>query len=57
VDCVLLQRAEARYGNGDGVFTQGEYDAAFSAWYNLQNAPSRFYGAGRRLRLGAELSF
>jgi len=57
VDCVLLQRAEARYGNGDGVFTQGEYDAAFSGWYNLQNAPSRFYGPGRRLRLGAEISF
>ena len=57
VDCVLLQRAEARYGNGDGVFTQPEYDAAFSAWYNLANAPSRFYGAGRRLRLGAEISF
>jgi carboxypeptidase family protein/TonB-dependent receptor-like protein len=57
VDCVLLQRAEARYGDGDGVFTKAEYTAAFTAWYNLQNAPSRFYGPGRRIRLGLEISF
>ena len=57
VDCVLLMRAEARYGNGDGVFTSKEYDAAFNAWYNLQNAPSGFYAPGRRIRIGAELSF
>jgi len=57
VDCVLLERAEARYGNGDGKFTPAEYKAAFSAWYNLANAPSTFYGAGRRIRIGAELTF
>ncbi len=57
VDCVLLERAEARYGNGDGVFTRSEYDAAFNSWYNLSNAPSEFYGTGRRIRLGAELTF
>jgi Carboxypeptidase regulatory-like domain/TonB-dependent Receptor Plug Domain len=57
VDCVLLERAEARYGNGDGVFTAAEYDAAFTGWYNLMNAPSRFYGPGRFVRIGAELSF
>jgi hypothetical protein len=57
VDCVLLQRAEARFGNGDGVYTASEYNAAFNAWYNLQQAPDRFYGTGRRLRVGAEISF
>jgi len=57
VDCVLLTRAEARYGNGDGVFTPAEYNAAFNAWFNLQNAPSRFYGPGRRIRFGFEISF
>ncbi len=57
VDCVLLERAEARYGNGDGVFTPAEYNAAFNSWYNLQNAPSRFYGPGRRVRFGFEISF
>jgi len=57
VDCVLLTRAEALFGNGDGLYTRSEYTAAFNAWYNLQNAPDRFYGAGRRIRVGAELSF
>ena len=57
VDCVMLIRAEQRFGNGDGVFTQSEYQRAFTAWYNFFNAPSSFYGAGRRIRLGAELSF
>ena len=57
VDCVLLTRAEARYGNGDGVFTATEYNAAFDAWYSLRNGPSRFYGPGRRIRLGVEISF
>ncbi|PYP18275.1 MAG: hypothetical protein DMD54_06005 [Gemmatimonadetes bacterium] len=57
VDCVLLQRAEARFGNGDGVYTSSEYTAAYNAWYNLQQAPDRFYGSGRRLRVGAEISF
>jgi hypothetical protein len=57
VDCVLLQRAEARFGDGNGVFTSSEYTSAFNAWYNLAHAPDRFYGAGRRLRIGAEISF
>jgi hypothetical protein len=57
VDCVLLTRAEARFGNGDGQYTASEYTNAFAAWYNLENAPSRFYGPGRRIRLGVELSF
>ena len=57
VDCVLLERAEARFGDGDGKFTPTEYTAAFTAYYNLQNAESRFYGPGRRIRIGAELSF
>jgi outer membrane receptor protein involved in Fe transport len=57
VDCVLLERAEARYGNGDGVFDRLEYTAAFTGWYNLANAPSIFYGTGRRIRIGAQLTF
>jgi len=57
VDCVLLERAEQRFGNGDGVFTPAEYTAAFTAWYNLANAPYQFYGPGRRIRVGAEFSF
>ncbi|HXI35094.1 MAG TPA: TonB-dependent receptor [Gemmatimonadales bacterium] len=55
VDCVMLVRAEQRYGNGDGIFTKSEYTRAFSAWYNLANAPYRFYGQGRRIRVGLEV--
>jgi len=57
VDCVMLVRAEQRFGNGDGIFTKTEYTKAFNAWYNFFNAPDRFYGTGRRIRLGAELTF
>ena len=57
VDCVLLERAERRFGDGDGVFTPAEYTAAFTAWYNLANGPYQFYGPGRRIRVGAEFSF
>jgi len=57
VDCVLIERAEQRFGNGDGIFTPSEYRAAFGAWYNLVNAPALFYGPGRRIRLGAEIVF
>ena len=56
-DCVLLQRAERRFGNADGLFTRSEYSTSFGAWYDLANAPYRFYGPGRRVRLGVELSF
>lgn len=56
-DCVLLQRAERRFGNADGLFTRSEYSSSFGAWYDLANAPYRFYGPGRRVRLGVELSF
>jgi len=57
VDCVQLERAEQRFGNGDGVFTASEYTKAFTAWYDLANAPYRFYGPGRRIRIGLEVSF
>jgi hypothetical protein len=57
VDCVLLERAERRFGNGDGVFTPPEYTSAFGAWYDLANAPYRFYGPGRRIRIGVEMAF
>jgi hypothetical protein len=56
-DCVLLQRAERRFGNSDGLFTQTEYARSFGAWYDIANAPYRFYGPGRRIRFGVEFSF
>jgi hypothetical protein len=56
-DCVLLQGAERRFGNADGLFTQTEFTKAFGAWYDLANAPYRFYGSGRRIRVGMEFRF
>ena len=57
VNCVMLQRTEARWGDGDGIFTAAEQTAALNAWYDSFNGVSRFYGAPRQIRVGAELSF
>jgi len=57
VNCVLLKRAEARFGNGDGLYTEDEYTAAFNANYDLFNAPYTFYSTGTQIRLGIELRF
>jgi hypothetical protein len=56
-DCVYLIRAEERYGNGDGVFTLAEQQAASDALYMVNRGEDQFTGAGRRLRLGLELNF
>jgi len=58
VNCVMLQRAEARFGNGDGVFTLAEQTAALNAYYDrFQGGAYRFNDAPRSVRLGVELSF
>jgi outer membrane receptor for ferrienterochelin and colicin len=57
VNCVLLKRAEARYGNGDGIYDQNEYTAAFNANYDLFNNTSYFYDQPRHIRIGFELRF
>jgi hypothetical protein len=57
VNCVMLQRTEARWGNGDGIFTSAEQTATLNAWYDSFNGVQRFYGAPRQIRIGAELTF
>jgi hypothetical protein len=57
VNCVMLQQTEARFGNGDGIFTAAEQLNALNAWYDSFNGVSRFYGSPRMIRVGAELSF
>ena len=57
VNLVLLQRVEARFGNGDMQFSAEEQERAFRAATLLQLGPQNFIGAGRRLRIGFELSF
>ena len=56
-DCVYLIRAEERFGNGDGVFTLAEQQAASDASYMVNRGTNSFTGQGRRLRLGLELNF
>jgi hypothetical protein len=57
VDCVLLRRAEARFGNGDGIYTETEFRAAFGQEYAINNGTHLFLGAPRSIRLGIELNF
>jgi hypothetical protein len=53
----MLQRTERRFGNGDGYYDVEEQTAAVRARYDEFNSPSAFYGAGRRVRLGVQLTF
>ncbi|MCI0433824.1 MAG: carboxypeptidase regulatory-like domain-containing protein [Gemmatimonadetes bacterium] len=53
----MLLQAEARFGDGDGIFTVAEQRAAFGAWYDLFNSPLGFRNGDRSLRLGLEFVF
>jgi Carboxypeptidase regulatory-like domain len=57
VNCVSLRRVEARFGDGDGVYTPAEQSTALNAYYDLFNGVQNFYGAPRHIRLGFELTF
>ena len=57
VNKYMLMQAEARFGDGDGVFTVGEQRAAFGANYDLFNGGWRFRESNRLLRLGLEFVF
>jgi hypothetical protein len=57
VNCVSLRRAEARFGNADGVYTLEEQEHAFNTAYNAFNGSWRFYAPMRSVRVGFELKF
>lgn len=57
VDCVALRQVEARFGNGDGVYTAQEQQKALNAFYTAFAGPQGFYDLPRSVRLGFELSF
>jgi len=57
VDCVELQRAEARFGNGDGVYSVAEQTNALNSYYTLLNGAYTFNDTPRDIRLGFELNF
>jgi hypothetical protein len=57
VNLYLVRQAEARFGNGDQIFTAEEQERAFRASEVFLNGPQDLIGGGRRVRLGFELSF
>jgi hypothetical protein len=57
VNLYLVRQAEARFGNGDQIFTAEEQERAFRAAEVFLNGPQDLIGGGRRVRLGFELSF
>jgi len=57
VNCVMLRRTEARFGDGDGVYTLAEQSTALNAFYDLFNGVQTFHGAPRHIRVGFELNF
>jgi hypothetical protein len=53
----VLRQVEARFGNGDGLYTVDEQASALNAFYTRFNGPQTFYGQPRHIRLGFELNF
>jgi hypothetical protein len=56
-DCVLLQRTEARFGDGDQIYDENEQRVAFNTWYQLWAGEQWLLGDPRHIRLGIELAF
>jgi hypothetical protein len=57
VDCVSLRRVEARFGDGNGIYSPAEQQKALDAYYTSFLGAWRFFGPGRTARLGLELRF
>jgi hypothetical protein len=59
VNQYMLRQAEARFGDGDGVFTLEEQEAAWGTYFNYSTggAPWRLRQTNQSLRLGLELVF
>ena len=53
-NCVALLRAEARYGNGDGIYSEDEQRTAVGAAFDATYL-TRFNGTPRRVRIGIEV--
>jgi hypothetical protein len=57
VNCVALRRAEARFGDGDGIYTLDEQQRALNTYYDARFGSWQFLEKPRNIRLGLELSF
>ncbi len=56
-DCLMLQQAEARWGNGDQFFDTNEITTAYDAYFNRFHGPQTFNDSGFNMRLGFEFNF
>jgi hypothetical protein len=57
LSCVSLQRAEARFGNGDKQYTLAEQERTFNTFYDSFFGSWRFYAPPRQVRVGFEFKF
>jgi len=57
VNCVLLRRTEARFGDGNGIYSLAEQTRALNAYYDSFFGPQNLYGAPRNIRVGFEVNF
>ena len=53
----MVQRTEARFGDGDQVYDDEEQRAAMIAWLELDHGEQFYLGDPLHIRLGVELSF
>jgi hypothetical protein len=56
-DCLMLQQAEARWGDGNKIYTVNEQTAAANAWYTRGHGPWTLHDSGFNMRLGFEFNF
>jgi hypothetical protein len=56
-NCLMLRRAEERFGDGDHKFDEHEVSRAFGAWYDVNFSRYSFNTAGLNIRFGFELNF
>jgi hypothetical protein len=57
LNCASLRRVEARFGNGDGLYSLDEQGRALNTYYDAFFGSWRFYSRPRDIRLGLELKF
>ncbi|SRR6266566_992429 len=57
VDCVALQRVEARFGDGNGIYSPAEQHKALDSYFDSFFGAWRFFAPGGTARLGVELAF
>jgi hypothetical protein len=56
-DCIMLRRAEARWGDGDQFFSLDEQNTAYGAWFDRIEGPYSFKSPGMNFRLGLQFNF